>query len=150
MCPIDPNGMVVDVMTYGHTMSARFWRDSPVTTRVRWYRVPVGTPCLPFWHCFKYLRSRFIQEQEDPQPDEAGMVTSTESYYRGMRPLSWAPNGTWVGSLRRWQEGSDARDHNLTWGFAGQSLQCAEQLGSRLLIGMGRRETHDGFNDPVS
>ncbi len=112
--------MVDNVTTCGYYW-VKFWANSDVKTLVRVYRVPFGTPALPFPHRFlnpsfdgrrypkRYpagLRGLdFILEPGEPGLP-VGFFFDKVRYDRGSLPAGYVPPTGWVGSLRQWQEGS--------------------------------------------
>lgn len=98
-----------------------------------------------------WIQERGLPWQIDPLPGQVGVLPSTNRYSKGALPLGWAPNGSYVGTPEQWLLGSEIEDEPpLLWGFNGQSVDCAAQLRRKVLAGAGRRQTIDGYNDPLS
>lgn len=113
--------MAVDRRTHCGLQWVKFWSNSDVLTLIRWYRVPEGTPALPFPHRFLSTDYEgrilpvgrrvgllgFDNLVEPGQPGApVGMVHRSQKYNKGALPAGYTPPTGWIGSLRQWQDGS--------------------------------------------
>jgi hypothetical protein len=130
---------------------AQFWRDSSIVAPVRWYRCQPGAAALPLINSFSDEEEKGLPWRVDPLPGQVGMIGSTRVYDKGATPVKPVPNGTYVGTPEQWSIGSRVNvDLPLPCDLTGASVQCLFQLGAIGTLGMGRRQTFDGINDPVS
>lgn len=86
----------------------RFWRDRDTVTKVRWYRVPADTPCLPIPHAF--MRTDWLPTKFEDNPGEGavlvGEYTRGGQYDKGALPVGWRPPTHYVGTPEQWLDGS--------------------------------------------
>ena len=116
----------------------KFWENSNDLVSVRWYRVPDGTPALPFAHRFMHSSwdagmfrpKQFGMQGRDflVQPGEQGLavgeLADRLAYDAGALQVGWRPPTKWIGNRRQWVEGSTVGvDQPLVW-RGGWSSAC--------------------------
>jgi hypothetical protein len=107
----------------------QFWANKQERCPVRWYRVPLDTPALPFPHYFlapgmdgRLLGGKNRVGLEGLEfyvpPGDPGMPVGCHhkliKYDKGTLPAGWHRPTRWIGTLRQWQQGSTVgRDRPL-------------------------------------
>lgn len=129
----------MDIASVAGFRKMRFWRNRDDVTMVRWYRVPVGTPCLPIPSAF--MRTDWLEEHPAANPGDPGVLVGEYDgggkYDRGALPVGWRPPIKFIGTPEQWLQGSEFPRHQpLVWrggfstackaGRGPQGMACAE------------------------
>jgi len=96
----------------------RFYNNRSDKSRVRWYRVPDGTPALPIPHSFTH--TTWLPESWLPNPGEPGCdvgeFKGMRKYDKGALPIGWRPPTKFIGTPEQWLNGSVyPTDQPLAW-----------------------------------
>lgn len=133
--------MLVDVVRVCGVYQARAWANREDSVPIRFYRVPLDTPALPFAHRFLHPdwddsnasgRDRYGLKglSRTVQPGRPGMPVGVQvpkvRYDRGALQTGWRPPTHFIGTERQWTEGSIfPADQPLVW-RGGWSTACRQ------------------------
>src|SRR6185436_11149780 len=103
--PVDPCGFMTDAARVCGVYDAKPYRDGDGLRQVRFYRVPNGTPILPFPHVYTHPNWLLHNDDAPPGPGTAGVMPGQVAYDKGIRPVLWGNDGFPCGDKRIWLEG---------------------------------------------
>lgn len=113
-----------DVARTAGILRGRFYAGKDTVNTVRVYRVPEGTPCLPFPHSF--LHPYWLGKEHPSEPGDSavpvGFFTRGIKYDKGALPPNFKAGAAPIGTPQQWQQGS-AQGEGLVW-EGGFSTAC--------------------------
>src|SRR5262245_5218255 len=126
-----------------------WWRGEPPTARIRYYRLPQGTPAFPIPHAYGNPHVIDVRGPgEDVGIGEAGVGKGFE-YDEGIRPRWRNVTGGWCGSPEAFLGGRRGVDRPLDWLRGGLSTCCRLHVEGFVSLTEGSMPIATGAGDEL-
>jgi hypothetical protein len=106
----------------------KFWVNRPETVRIRWYRVPRGTPALPIPTVFSSSIWHYEPGLDDPEDGEAGELYQQTRWDDGVPWIDRPPPTHFCGRPEAWMGATWGVDLPLSFTSLGWGWCCGINL----------------------